>query len=226
MFHCTFHLAPTTLCLSRRSAAVMKSGGGSKVTAGSDTQNPGIVNQVKGEGWLLCFWGFQQVSPGISAEGTNGWRMDDGCSGTICLLSVMNLFRLISHTEPTWSSFACVCVCVCRGLEGGWLTLSSLTTDPKIQCARLFCFKSSPLTHSRRVWSFPARGVEPTQKKWDFCIIAFYLFILFSTFFSFVLSQSKGWIPKVPPLNMISKMPPGWNTGQIQYWSPFNCFKF
>lgn len=169
MFHCTFHLAPLTLCLSRLSAAVMKSGGSSKVTAGSATQNPGIVYQGKRGGWLLCLWEFQQVSAGIRAEGTNGWRMDDGCSGTSCVVSVMNLFRLISHTEPAWSFLSPVCVRasmhgVGEGLEGGeGLTLSNKrdrarsvnedlfsnsacvptnTTDPKVQYVGLFCFTS------------------------------------------------------------------------------------
>lgn len=61
-----------------------------------------ILHQKQSSVWLLCLHVPNRFGENVG-ETTNSWWMDDGCSGTICLVSVMNLFHLIRHMEPIGS---------------------------------------------------------------------------------------------------------------------------
>lgn len=79
---------------------VMKSQCSPGVTAGSALWWSQILYQRHRAAWLLCVLDPNRSSDRVG-DRTNAWWIDDGCSGTICLVSVMNLFHLICCMEPS-----------------------------------------------------------------------------------------------------------------------------
>lgn len=78
---------------------IIKSCRSPKVTAGSASWYSWILYQRQRAAWLLRVLDPNRFSENMG-DRTNGWWIDDGCSGTIRLVSVMNLFHLIRCMEP------------------------------------------------------------------------------------------------------------------------------
>lgn len=123
------------------------------------------------------------------------------------------------------------------------------TTDPKVQHVWLFSLNKPCQNWLEKLIYAPFQVCLGTisgtikrcrtnpDKERDCCIITIYylfmyLFIINTIFFSYkkisfsLCCHNAKSGPKVQPLNMISKMPPGWTAVQMRYWSSYSFVLF
>lgn len=105
MFQCSSHLASSPRRSSHAFTSIVSTRNHAAVSRSQPGQLCGIFFQIL---YQKRWRGGFASSPGspnpdwISGKTElRGWRMDDGCDGTIRLVSVMNLFYLSCRTEPS-----------------------------------------------------------------------------------------------------------------------------